>query len=63
MKLLTARDAADRLQITVWRVYQLIKAGRLPVERFGSQYVIKEADLRLVEDRKPGRPAKAKDEE
>lgn len=58
MKLITVRDAAARLKVTTWRVHQLIKAGRLPAEKLGSQYVIKEADLKLVETRKPGRPAK-----
>ena len=36
----------------------MIEAGKLPAERFGNAYVIKESDLRLVEDRKPGRPPK-----
>lgn len=62
MNLLTVKDVAERLQITVWRVHQLIKADRLPAQKLGSQYVIKEVDLKLVQDRKPGRPAKVKDQ-
>jgi hypothetical protein len=38
----------------------LISGGRLPAEKFGRDYMIKEEDLKLVEDRKPGRPPKAK---
>jgi hypothetical protein len=38
----------------------MIKAGRLPAEKIGRDYFIKENDLKLVADRKPGRPPKAK---
>lgn len=41
------------------RVHQLINEGRLPAEKMGRDYLIKEDDLKLVEDRKPGRPRKA----
>ena len=58
MKLLSVRDVADKLGVTVWRVHQLIKDGRLPAEKLGSQYVIKEKDLGLVSNRTPGRPPK-----
>ncbi len=56
MDLLTIKEASKKLQITVRRVHQLIVAGRLPARKLGSQYVIKESDLKLVADRKPGRP-------
>ncbi|MEJ7847566.1 MAG: helix-turn-helix domain-containing protein [Pyrinomonadaceae bacterium] len=59
MDLLTVKDAAEKLQITVWRVHQLIKGGRIPAQKLGSQYVIQKADLKLVADRKPGRPVMA----
>lgn len=59
MKLLTTKEAAARLGVSVLRVQQLIWDGRLPAEKIGRDYVIKEADLKLVEDRKPGRPRKA----
>lgn len=58
MKLLTTKDAAERLGVTVTRVQQLIAAGRLPAEKMGRDYFIKEGDLKLVADRKPGRPKK-----
>jgi excisionase family DNA binding protein len=56
--MLTTQEAAERLGITSIRVRQLISAGRLPAEKFGRDYMIKEGDLKLVEDRKPGRPSK-----
>lgn len=59
-KTLTTQEAAERLGISAIRVRQLIGAGRLPAEKFGRDYMIKEEDLELVADRKPGRPAKAK---
>ncbi len=40
------------------RVQQLIWDGRLPAEKMGRDYFIKEDDLKLVADRKPGRPKK-----
>jgi excisionase family DNA binding protein len=58
MIVLTALEAAARLGVSKRRVIALIEAGRLPAERFGNAYVIKESDLKLVEDRKPGRPPK-----
>jgi excisionase family DNA binding protein len=59
MKNLTTNEAAERLGVTVRRVNDLITSGRLPAARFGRAYMIKESDLRLVEDRRPGRPPKA----
>jgi excisionase family DNA binding protein len=60
---LTTQEAAARLGISAIRVRQLIGAGRLPAEKFGRDYMIKEEDLDLVADRKPGRPRKAQTEE
>ncbi len=54
VKLLTTAEVADRLGITVGRVQQLIWEGKLPAERMGRDYLIKESDLALVTDR-PGR--------
>lgn len=59
MELLTVKEVANELGITVWRVHQLIKADRLPAEKLGSQYVVKKNDLELVRERTPGRPKKA----
>ena len=59
MKTLTTNDVAERLGVTVRRVNDLITSGRLPAARFGRAYMIKESDLKLVENRQPGRPPKA----
>jgi hypothetical protein len=40
------------------RVQVLIRHGRLPAQKVGRNYVINEDDLKLVKDRKPGRPLK-----
>ena len=62
MDLLTTKEAAERLGVTVTRVQQMITAGRLPAEKMGRDYFIKVDDLATVEDRKPGRPPKPKTE-
>jgi excisionase family DNA binding protein len=59
MKTLTTQEAAERLGVTVRRVNDLITAGRLPATRFGRAYMIKESDLKHVENRSPGRPRKS----
>jgi len=58
MNMLTTKEAGERPGITVQRIHALIKDGRLPAQKFGRDYLIKESDLRLVEERKPGRPSK-----
>lgn len=58
MNLLTTKQAAERLGVTSVRVCAMIAAGRLPAERFGRAYMIKEGDLKLVADRRPGRPVR-----
>jgi excisionase family DNA binding protein len=58
MNLLTTKEAAERLGITPRRVVAMIKAKQLPAEKFGRDYMIKAKDLKLVEDRKVGRPLK-----
>jgi excisionase family DNA binding protein len=62
MAILTSAQAAERLGISVRRVQQLVKDGRLPAELFGGSLMIKEEDLKLVENRKVGRPRKAQTE-
>lgn len=62
MKTLTTTEVAQRLGVTVRRVNDLITSGRLPATRFGRAYMIKESDLKSVENRQPGRPRKAKKE-
>ncbi|PYX87964.1 MAG: DNA-binding protein [Acidobacteria bacterium] len=53
---LTTKEAAERLGVSPARVRQLVLAGNLPAEKFGRDLMIKEADLKLVEDRPIGRP-------
>ncbi|HJR05885.1 MAG TPA: helix-turn-helix domain-containing protein [Pyrinomonadaceae bacterium] len=62
MKLLTTKQVAERLGVSIGRIHQLINEGRLPAEKLGRDYVIREEDLKLVEGRKVGRPPKAKTE-
>ena len=45
--------------VHITRVQVLIREGRLPAQKIGRTYVVNEDDLKLVEDRKPGRPRKA----
>jgi excisionase family DNA binding protein len=56
--MLTTQQAAERLGVTTARVRAMILAGRLPADKFGRAHMIREDDLRLVENRKPGRPPK-----
>jgi excisionase family DNA binding protein len=58
MKLLTTAEAAERLGVHRTRIHALIRDGRLPAEKMGRDYFIKESDLKLVSERKPGRPSK-----
>jgi excisionase family DNA binding protein len=58
MNLLTTKEVSARLGVTIQRVQAMIRDGRLPASKLGRDYVIKEQDLRLVADRKPGRPRK-----
>ena len=59
---LTTQQAADELGVTAGRVRQMIVDGQLPTMKFGHVHMIKHSDLKLVEDRKPGRPPKTKAE-
>ena len=60
--LLTTKEVAERLGVTQSRVRALIQSGRLPSQQYGRDHLIKESDLNLVQDRKPGRPPKVKAE-
>ena len=61
-KLLSVKESAEILGVNHQRVQVLISQGRLPAQKIGNSYVIKESDLELVKDRKTGRPPKEKDE-
>lgn len=59
MNKLTAKQAAERLNVNDSRIRQLINSGKLPAEKYGNLWLINEQDLNLVQDRKPtGRPPK-----
>jgi excisionase family DNA binding protein len=55
---ISTTDAAEKLGITRQRVLQLIESGRLPASLFANVYMIREVDLKLIEDRPVGRPPK-----
>lgn len=59
---LTTQQAAERLGVTTARIRAMILSGRLPAEKFGHVHLIREEDLALVADRKPGRPKTKPDE-
>lgn len=58
--LLSVSEAAKELNLSPRRIHDFIKDGRLPAEKIGVYYVIKQADLELVKDRPTGRPKKKK---
>jgi len=57
-KFINATEAGERLNISRVRVVQLINEKRLPAFKAGRDWLIDPADLKLVENRKPGRPPK-----
>ncbi len=59
MEFLTTKEVAEKLGVTLRRVQAMIQSGRLPAQKFGRDYMIRETDLKLVENRKVGRPRKA----
>lgn len=58
--LISTKEAAEKLGVSLRRVQTLITVGRLPAQKIGNSYVVKEKDLELVKNRKPGRPSKEK---
>jgi excisionase family DNA binding protein len=63
MSALTTQQAADRLGVTPRRVVAMIHALQLPAIKFGRDYMIETTDLKLVKNRKVGRPRKPKKHE
>ncbi len=57
---LTTKEVAEKLGVSVGRVQQFIAEGRLPATKIGQTNLVKEADLKLVQNRKTGRPSKDK---
>jgi excisionase family DNA binding protein len=64
LMLLSVKEAAGRLGISVPRVHDLIQAGTLPTRKISGVHVIDEADLAAAEQRNTrqgwpaGRPRK-----
>ncbi len=56
MDILTTEQAGKILGVNGSRVRHLILAGRLPAKKFGTVWMIERKDLKLVANRKPGRP-------
>lgn len=54
--LISLTEAAGILGLTRKRVYDYIKDGRLPAQKIGTTYAIREKDLEKVKNLKPGRP-------
>jgi excisionase family DNA binding protein len=61
--LLTTSEVCEILGISKQRLNQLILDERLPATKIKGEWRIKREDLKLVEDRKPGRPRKGEEEE
>ena len=55
-RILTTKEAAIYLGIAAVRVRQLILTGRLPAEKEGRDWLIKEVDLKTVKERPTGYP-------
>jgi excisionase family DNA binding protein len=60
MEWLTTRQAAEKLGVSDARIRQMISNEQLPAQKFGHVHMINEEDLKLVENRKVGRPPKVK---
>jgi len=58
MKILSTTEVAEKLNISAIRVRQLIREKRIPAQKVGRDYIIREEDLKYVEDRQTGRPPK-----
>ena len=56
--LISSKEAAEKLGLSIRRVQALITDGRLPAQKIGNSFVVREKDLELVRDRKAGRPKK-----
>lgn len=54
--LLSTREAAKRLNVSVRRVQALIAAGKIPASKIGNSFAIRELDLNGASVRKNGRP-------
>lgn len=55
---MSAKDVAEKLGVSARRIRGLIANGKLQAVRVGIGYVIRESDLKIVAERKNGRPAR-----
>ncbi len=60
IKLISVAEAAKILGVTRARVNQFITDKRLPAQRIGRSFAIREEDLQLVQNRRTGRPPNVK---
>jgi excisionase family DNA binding protein len=61
MKLLTTKDAAEKLGVSVRRIRALITEGKLKAHQLGREYAIEESSLNSIQTYgKSGRPPKEK---
>ena len=58
--LISTKEAAEKLDLSIRRVQALITDGRLPAQKIGNSYVVREKDLEFVKVRTPGRPKSIK---
>jgi len=58
VKIINTKVAGEFLGVNDSRIRQLILAGRLPARKIGRDWLIKERDLKKVENRRVGRPRK-----
>jgi excisionase family DNA binding protein len=58
-QLLTAKEVAERLNVSHAQVTRYVKSGQLPATRFGNAIVIRAADLRNF--KRPAMGPKKKD--
>ena len=56
--LLTTSEVAEIAGISDARVRQLIYAGKLPAQKIGNMNLVKRDDVKLLKNRKHGRPYK-----
>ena len=56
VKFISVTQAAEMLRVSGRRVRALIAAKRLPAQQIGGVWIINATDLKLVRERKPGRP-------
>jgi excisionase family DNA binding protein len=54
--LISTKEAAEKLGVSLRRVQALVTSGRLPAQKIGNSYVVRKEDLELVRERKAGRP-------